>query len=100
MAFRPLEKLINLHDGYRRVFQHDSRQILLLQEDGEVSIIDRLCPHAGQTLDNASVSAGRVVCPRHQLCFSLQSGEEQHLACRALGVHRVVYEGNRVGIDG
>jgi nitrite reductase/ring-hydroxylating ferredoxin subunit len=100
MAYRALEKLINLHDGYRGVFRHDNVELLLLQEDGEVRLIDRHCPHAGQPLDSAAVTGAVITCPRHQICFSLADGRAGNANCPALGVHTVVYEGNSLGIDG
>lgn len=99
MAYRALEKLINLHDGYRRVFRHDNAELLLLQEHGEVRLIDRHCPHAGQRLDSAAVAGAVITCPRHQICFSLEDGRPGNADCPALGIRTLVYEGNSLGID-
>ncbi len=40
MRFYPLEKLINLHDGYTRQYKIDSLQLLLLQRDGQLHLIE------------------------------------------------------------
>ncbi|WP_439106899.1 Rieske (2Fe-2S) protein [Congregibacter sp.] len=99
MAYRALEKLMNLHDGYRKVVTVRGRQLLLLQEGGALHLIDRHCPHQGQALDGARVDSGLLTCPKHGIQFSLRSGTASGHECAALGVHTVVYEGNTVGVD-
>ncbi|MDP5053987.1 MAG: Rieske 2Fe-2S domain-containing protein [Congregibacter sp.] len=99
MAYRALEKLINLHDGYRKVISLAGRQALLLQENGTPRLIDRHCPHAGQVLDAASVSGDVLTCPKHAMQFSLHDGRVHYGACAPLVVHTLVYEGNSLGID-
>lgn len=99
MAFRSLDKLVNLADGYRRVFRIDHRELLLIQEGGERWLLDRRCPHAGQQLDGADVGKGRIQCPLHGFCFSLRDGETLLGTCASLRVYGLVYEGNSVGVD-
>lgn len=99
MAYRALEKLVNLHDGYRRAFRLDHREVLLLQEDGECHLIDRRCPHQGQVLDTALVVGRRLNCPRHDIQFCLSGGPPQPPICPALVIHELVYEGSSVGIE-
>lgn len=98
MAYQALEKLINLHDGYRKLVTLQGRQLLLLQEDGRLCLIDRHCPHAGQVLDEARVADNVLTCPKHLLQFSLSDGQPWDEVCKALGVYELVYEGNSVGI--
>ncbi len=99
MAYRSLEKLINLHDGYRRAFRVGGGEVLLLQEDGERWLVGRYCPHAGHALDDAAVEAGAIRCPRHGYCFALADGRALETPCGALPVHSLVYEGNSIGVD-
>jgi nitrite reductase/ring-hydroxylating ferredoxin subunit len=99
VAFRSLERLINLFDGYRRAFRIDGVEVLLVQEEGQRWIFGRRCPHAGQALDEAPVSADCVQCPRHGYRFSLQDGSALGPPCASLPVYTVVYEGNRLGVD-
>ncbi len=99
MAFVALEKLINLGDGYRRVFRVENRELLLLQEAGERYLIARACPHAGQVLDEAAVDGGQITCPRHSISFELAGGRPQPPVCSAIAVFDIVYEGNALGVD-
>jgi nitrite reductase/ring-hydroxylating ferredoxin subunit len=101
MLFYPLEKLINLRDGYRRQFKIDALQLLLMQEAGERYLFEAFCPHRGHPLDQASISESLIQCPLHQYCFSLQSGRVEKATeepCRALQVFELVYEGNEIGV--
>lgn len=99
MAYRALEKLINLHDGYRKVVSVDGHQLLLFQSHGTPRLINRYCPHAGQALDGAMVTADTIICPKHQIQFSLSDGVSRGNACAGLGVYDLVYEGNTLGVD-
>ncbi len=99
MAYRALEKLINLHDGYRRIVASSGRQLLLLQEHGKLFLIDRHCPHAGQVLDEAKIEGELLTCPKHLIQFSIRDGRPHSGVCKALGVYDLVYEGNSVGVE-
>ncbi|WOJ94064.1 Rieske (2Fe-2S) protein [Congregibacter variabilis] len=99
MAYRQLEKLMNLHDGYRKIVAFQGRQLLLLQENGELHLIDRHCPHAGQVLDQAKVEGELLTCPKHLMQFSTRDGRPSGGACGGLGVYKLAYEGNSVGIE-
>lgn len=99
MAYRSLEKLINLQDGYRRVFRLQRREVLLLQHDGERYLLDRHCPHASQPLDAAEVADGAIRCPRHGYCFSLGDGRSLGGDCAPLATYQLIYEGNSIGVE-
>ena len=99
MAYRPLEKLINLHDGYRRPFRTARGEILLIHEAGETVLVDRHCPHRGLPLDSALLDGGCLTCPHHQMRFSLRDGRALNGDCAALTVYVVAYEGNSLGLE-
>lgn len=99
MAYVALEQLINLQDGYRRAFRLPFAEVLLIQTSGERYLIDRYCPHAGQTLDTAEVRGDTLVCPKHGLCFALSDGAVIQATGKALRVFRLAYEGNTIGVD-
>lgn len=101
MRFQPLEKLINLHDGYARSFKIDNLQLLLRQESGRLCLIEAHCPHRGHPLASGSLVADSIECPLHGYCFSTLNGALKRggqEACRPLRVYDIVYEGTELGV--
>ncbi len=101
MRFYPLEKLINLHDGYRREFRIDHHRLLLLQVEGDRYLIQGTCPHQEHPLSEAWVGEGCIECPLHSYRFSLASGELVQYSeeiCRGLKTWALEYEGADVGV--
>ncbi len=101
MRFYPLEKLINLHDGYTGHFRIDHRQLLLFQREGERHLIEATCPHRAHPLDQASLERDTIQCPLHHYRFSLRDGgliQASEEPCRNLKVYELLYEGNEVGV--
>lgn len=100
MTFYPLEKLINLYDGYRQVFVVDRKEVLLIQEEGRCYAIQAACPHLHWPLQNAPISGQEISCSKHGWSFDLHSGRganERALGCQ-LKVYKIAYEGNTLGI--
>lgn len=101
MRFYSLEKLINLHDDYRKLIKIDQHNLLLLQVDGELHLIESRCPHRGHPLSEADIHAGKIQCPLHGYSFELASGKPQRVTeepCRHLRVYELVYEATEVGV--
>ncbi len=98
MRFQALEKLINLHDGYRRRFKIDDLDVLLLQDNGVVHIVHSRCPHQEQSLELADIDEGMIICPRHQFGFHLEDGRQDGGFCASLQVWQPVYEGPQIGV--
>lgn len=101
MRFFQLEKLIDLHDGYRRVFKIDERQLLLIQEHGEHYLIEAFCPHRGHPLTSATIQNNHLRCPLHGYQFALRDGSVRNTseeACRALRCYDVVYRDTDLGV--
>lgn len=71
MRFTPLERLINLHEGYRQAFKIDGVDIILLHEDGQTFAFSRTCPHQNYSLDYARIHQGIIVCSAHGFEFDL-----------------------------
>ncbi len=99
MAYRALEKLINLHDGYRGAFRTSRGEVLLLQDEGEAFLLARHCPHQEALLDAAPCANGVITCPRHELAFSMRDGHCVNGNCGSLRVYPIAYEGNTLGVD-
>lgn len=108
MAFYGLEKLINLQDGYRKVFRVGSVDLLLLHEEGKTFLVKNQCPHMGKPLHGATVQAEENLnticlrCPHHGLQFDLYSGKNinnRGNPCSGLVRYQLQYEGNVVGVE-
>jgi len=101
MRFRPLEKLINLHDDYARGFKIDNHHLLLIQRGGELYLVEGRCPHRGHPLDVAAIGNGLLQCALHHYQFAIDDGRLLHATeepCRGLRTYDPVYQGNEVGV--
>ena len=101
MRYYALEKLINLHDGYRKTFKIDEHNLLLLQEGGERCLIESRCPHRGHRLAEADISGTAITCPLHGYRFDLRDGRALRTTeepCRNLRIYDLVDEGREVGV--
>lgn len=97
--FVPLERLINLDEGYRRTFQVGGRSLLLLVVDSQPLLIEDSCPHQGAPLSKGTLVNGVLRCQRHGIEFQLPSGCSLLSSCPGLSMLKLVYEGDRVGIE-
>lgn len=105
MRYHSLEKLINLHDGYRRVFRIDQHQLLLLQHEGDCYLLEATCPHRGHALEQAAIEfvGGQLLltCPRHHYRFDIVTGELRQATeapCRGLRRYDLADRGNELGV--
>jgi 3-phenylpropionate/trans-cinnamate dioxygenase ferredoxin subunit len=97
MRFIALEKLHRLHDGFRVAISVEGRNLLLLQDEGQIHILDNYCPHAGARLERASVRDGDILCPWHGMAFNLLTGKGATCGLE-LVKYQPVFEGQQVGI--
>lgn len=97
--FYPLERLINLHDGYRRPYVVAGHSLLLLQEEGRRYLLRNQCPHQQAPLSSATVNNGRLRCPVHGMEFDLVTGKTTDGCNQSLQFITIVYEGNQIGLD-
>ncbi len=98
MRFLALEKLINLHDGYRQTIKVDSLEVVLIQEMGELFIIQSRCPHQGQNLETGIVSNGKIYCPWHNFAFDLATGQHAGGGCEPLSTYTPIFHDKLLGI--
>jgi nitrite reductase/ring-hydroxylating ferredoxin subunit len=65
--------------------------------EGQVCVVDDVCPHAGARLSGGVVEGCVVTCPRHGSQFDVRTGERlRGPADREVARHRAVREGGRV----
>ncbi|MBR9911582.1 MAG: Rieske (2Fe-2S) protein [Gammaproteobacteria bacterium] len=101
MGFQALEKLHQLHDGYKRAFRVGQLELLLIQEEGRVYLLENRCPHMEAPLTYGRVQNGQIRCPMHGICFELATGKcgpATPGSLRAVKTYIPVYEGNTVGV--
>ena len=101
LHFFSLEKLMNLHDGYRKVFKIDHFHLLLIQISGELHLLESHCPHRGHPLSESDVMENRLRCPLHGYLFDIPSGTliyKTEESCRNLKIYEPVYQGQEVGV--
>lgn len=101
MAFHKLEKLIHLHDGYRRVFQAGGLSLLLVQEDGRRWLLRNRCPHKDFPLHTGTLAGSRLRCRYHGMEFDLAAGGRclQFPRQPCVEMYALVYDGNDVGVE-
>ena len=99
MTFYPLERLMNLYDGYCRDFVVSGQPLLLVQDEGRCYILRNHCPHQQAPLSRASVAGGHIRCPLHGMSFSLLTGKTNDGCDASLQYLPVAYEGNQVGVS-
>ncbi len=99
MAFYPLERLINLYDGYQRVFRVAGQSLLLIQDQGRCYLILNQCPHQLRPLEGSTVANHSISCKHHGITFDLATGNPQGGCTNGLQRVRISYEGNQLGVD-
>lgn len=101
MAYVALEKLVNLHDGYRRVFRIGGISLLLIQENGQRYLCRDFCPHKGFPLHTGTLTGSRLRCAYHGMEFDLASngGCIQHPRQPGVQMYALVYNGNELGVE-
>jgi nitrite reductase/ring-hydroxylating ferredoxin subunit len=97
--FVPLERLINLNEGYRQVFKVAGRDLLLLVVDDQPLLLEDSCPHQGAPLRGATLVGTVLRCQRHGIEFQLPSGRALQASCPALKMLPLAYSGDRIGVD-
>ena len=101
--FIALDKLINLHDGYRRLFIVEHQQLLLIQEEGRRYLIQAQCPHMQWPLAQGRITQGEIECAKHRFSFDLITGKptsDNAQQCSALRSYRLHYQDNSIGLMG
>ena len=97
MAFQPLERLLNLYDGYRKAFSFNGQSFLLLQAEGQVHFISADCPHKGYSLANATIKENTITCAGHGITFNLETGLASTEGCPRLQKFQLAYLENEIG---
>lgn len=97
--FVPLERLINLQEGYRKALRVNGQALLLMVVNNQPVLIEDRCPHRNASLVAGTLDGDVLRCPAHGLAFRLPSGQPLQPGCQGLNVLRLAYEADRIGID-
>lgn len=68
----------------------DRRRFIAVDLDGELVVLDGLCPHAEAPMARARVDGGELVCTLHWWRFDARTGEGLTDPGQPLAVHPVV----------
>ncbi len=98
MAFYPLERLMNIYDGYKRAFKISGKSYLLVQEEGKRHLFLNQCPHQLRPLDKAALKGNTITCQFHGMCFDLTTGKTEDGCNNKLQMLAIAYEGNTLGV--
>jgi len=102
MSFHPLESTSNLHEGYSKQFIVNGEDLLLVHSANLTRLISNNCPHDGYPLKKAKLANGRILCPKHRICFQLENGcalgGEAVDDVPPLTRYDLVEEGDQIGI--
>jgi nitrite reductase (NADH) small subunit len=67
--------------------------------DGEIYVMDNVCPHWGGPLGRGRVEHGKIVCPWHGWTFDPKTGETPRKANTRVATYRVIIEGEDVFVE-
>lgn len=101
MRYYPLEKYLNLHDGYCKTFKIDNHHLMLVQTQGQRFLIESFCPHREHPLEAADLNDGVLTCPLHGYQFSVATGDVIRMTeepCRGLRRYQLLEEDREVGV--
>lgn len=100
MQFEKIERLINLADGYRKIFSIRGTQYLLVQEFGQIHIIVDECPHQQKRFGRNCIHQNILRCPWHGIEYDISSGKSLNPSNQSLRLQKIApsYEGPYVGI--
>lgn len=100
-VFYSLELVSALHDGYRKVFCINAEDLLLIQHEGQVYLLNNICPHAAYPLHEGQIIASDLRCPMHGYLFDLASGVCTYYTegpCKNLRIYAVIKRQGYVGV--
>ena len=99
MTFHRIVQTHHLYDGYRQVVRIGRYELLLLQNEGDIALVDNRCPHQGFPLDRGPVKGARLICPRHGFAFHLRNGDCLQATSCKLATFVVQYDGAWLGVE-
>jgi nitrite reductase/ring-hydroxylating ferredoxin subunit len=71
------EALQRLQDNKPQLVVANGKRICLVNHKGRFFAVQDTCTHSGESLSKGDVNyLGEIICPLHNYCFSLHTGQE------------------------
>jgi len=102
MPYHALDKRSNIQEGYRRSFEIDGESLLLLMHQGQLYLLENICPHAGYFMADGKIIGSNLRCGMHGYLFNLTTGACTYYTegpCRGLKTYQVIYNQDEVGVE-
>jgi nitrite reductase/ring-hydroxylating ferredoxin subunit len=64
-----------LPDGTMKLVKFEGLPLLLIKQQGKIFVIDNRCPHQGCGFSGGTLDGMCIICPCHDWCFNLETGE-------------------------
>jgi nitrite reductase/ring-hydroxylating ferredoxin subunit len=65
----------DLKEGSMKLKSVEGIPVLLIKQNNKIYAMDNRCPHMGCGLSGGKLNEGCIVCPCHDWCFNLETGE-------------------------
>lgn len=75
MSWTSLCELGELIEGQGKLVQIDGFGLAVFLHQGQVHVMDNICPHAGHDLSSGAIENDCAVCPWHGWFFRLSDGQ-------------------------
>ncbi len=77
----------------------NERQFCVARNNGQIAVLDNVCPHQEGPLGQGFIENGRVVCPWHAWAFDLRTGEAQHTDRARVAVYPATVENDALMVE-
>ncbi len=101
MKFYALEKAENINDNYKKAFEIGANKLLLIQNNGQLYLIENRCGHFGIPLETGKLEDGTIVCSQHSISFSLTTGEivnRPYENADPIKIHAIIFKNDDIGV--
>jgi nitrite reductase/ring-hydroxylating ferredoxin subunit len=73
--FVPVLNENELLEGTMKLVKFEGLPLLLIKQQGKIFVIDNRCPHQGCGFSGGTLDGMCIICPCHDWCFNLETGE-------------------------
>ena len=83
-------------EGEAREVDCGEYQLCVAKLNGEISVMNNICPHNGGPLGQGIIENGKIVCPWHAWAFDLKTGQAEHEPRARVPMYEFRVEGDDV----